>query len=104
MVCLQDVSNKKLDSAVLTLSISLIKHPDFQNKRSVIKYFGGVLGYKVSESRWRRPAEYTPTLAALQFCIRVLSLEHRLPSEWRDRYIYNPKSTPLTMFQEFHSL
>jgi hypothetical protein len=104
MVCLQDVSNKKLDSAVLSLSISLIKHPDFQNKRSVIKYFCGVLGYKVSESRWRRPAEYTPTLAALQFCVRVLSLEHRLPSEWRDGYIYDAKSTPLTMFQKFHSV
>lgn len=104
IVCLQDVDNKKLDSAVLALTISLIEHSDFQKKRSVIKYFGGVLGYKLSESRWRRPAEYTPTLAALQFCVRVLSLEHHLPSELRDRYIYDPKSTPLTVFQEFHSL
>jgi len=104
MMCLQDVSNEKLDAAVLRLSISLIKHSDFRKKRSVIKYFGGVLGYKLSESRWRRPAEYTPTLAALQFCVRVLSLEHCLPSEKRDRYVYDPNATPLTVFQDFHSL
>jgi len=104
VVCLQDVSDEKLDSAVLALSVSLIEHSDFQNKRSVIKYFGGVLGYKLSESRWKRPSEYTPTLAALQFCIRVISLEHCLPLKGRDGYIYNPNATPLTKFREFHSV
>ncbi len=48
MICLQDVNNEKLDAAVLRLSISLIKHSDFRKKQSIIKYFGGVLGYKVS--------------------------------------------------------
>src|SRR6266496_5270353 len=104
MVCLQDVSNEKLDAAILRLSISLIKHSDFRKKRSIIKYFGGVLGYKLSESHWRHPTEYTPTLVALQFCVHLISLEHCLPSEKRDRYIYDPNATPLTMFQDFHSL
>jgi hypothetical protein len=104
MVCLQDVDNEKLDAAVLRLSISLIKHSDFRKKRSIIKYFGGVLGYKLSESRWRRPSEYTPRLAALQFCARVVSLEHCLPLKKRNGYVYRSNATPLTMFQDFHSL
>jgi len=103
-VCLQNVSDEKLDSVVLALSVSLIVHSDFRKERSVIKYFSGILGYKLSESRWKRPAEYTPTLAALQFCIRVIGLEHCLLLEERDQYVYRPHSTPLTLFQEFHSL
>jgi hypothetical protein len=103
-VCLGNVGDKELDSAILRLSINLIQHQDFQPKRSVIKYFGGVLGYKLSESRWRRPNEHTSTIAAFQFCIRVLSLEHCLPRELRDGYVYDPRKTPLTIFQDFHSL
>ena len=52
------------------------------------------MGYKLSESRWKRPADYTPILAALQFCIRVISLEHSLPQDTRDNYVYNEQSTP----------
>jgi hypothetical protein len=93
-----------IDKCILDVSISLIQHSDFEKCRSVIKYFGGVKGYKLSESRWKRPNEYTPTLAAIQFCIRVLSLEHCLPLDARNEYIYNEYSpTPLHTFQEFHS-
>jgi len=104
MVHSEDVSDDELDLAVIALSISLIEQSDFREKRSVIKYFGAVLGYKLSESRWRRPSEYTPTLAALQFCIRVISLEHCLPLRKRDQYVYSPTDTPLTALQKFHSL
>jgi len=104
MVCLQDVSNEKLNAAVLRLSISFIKHSNFQKKRSIIKYFEEVLEYKLSESRWRRSAEYTPRLAVLQFCVRVISLEHCLPLKKRNGYVYRSNATPLTMFQDFHSV
>ena len=103
-MCLQDVSNEKLDAAVLRLSISLIKHSDFRKKRSIIKYFGGVLGYKLSESRWRRPVEYTSRFVALQFCVRVISLEHYLPLKKRNGYVYRSNAIPLIMFQDFHSI
>ena len=58
----------------------------------------------MSESRWRRPSEYTPILAALQFCIRVMGLQCALPLEQRDDYIYDPTLTPLMKFQQFHFL
>jgi hypothetical protein len=100
----EEVNNIEIDNCVLDLSINLIQHSDFEKCRSVIKYFGGVKGYKLSESRWKRPADYTPILAALQFCIRVLSLEHCLPLDARNEYVFNESSpTPLHKFQEFHS-
>ena len=102
IVCLSDGKEDDIDLAILDFSINLIKHSDFQKIRSVIKYFSGIKGYKLSESRWRRPAEHTPTLAALQFCIRVIGLEYALPTNQRDTHIYNPESTPLTIFREFH--
>ena len=104
IIYLQDVSNEKLDATILRLSITLIKHSNFRRKRSIIKYFEEVLEYKLSESRWRRPTEYTPMLVALQFCVRLISLEHCLPLKKRNRYVYRSNATPLTMFQEFHSV
>jgi len=100
----EEENDMEIDKCILDVSTNLIQHSDFEKCRSVIKYFGGVKGYKLSESRWKRPGDYTPTLAALQFCIRVLSLEHCLPLDARNKYIYNTDSaTPLQTFQEFHS-
>lgn len=42
-----------------------------------MKYFYRIISYRLSESRWKRPADYTPTLAAIQFYIRVISTAYR---------------------------
>ena len=67
IVCLGDHTNDEIYLAVSNLSISLIKHSDFESIHSVIKYFSGIKGYKLSESRWCRPSEYTPTRAAYRY-------------------------------------
>src|SRR4030095_14276150 len=79
VVCLQNHEDEEVDTAVLDFSINLIKHSDFQREHSIIKYFAGIKGYKLSELRWRRPAEYISILAALQFCMCIIGLEHALP-------------------------
>ena len=49
-----------------------------------------------------RSKSYTPILAALQFCIRVISLEHCLPQATRDNYVYNERLTLEDVFRAFH--
>ena len=65
IIYLGEGSDDDVDAAILNLSISLIKHSDFQQVRSAIKYFCGIKGYKMSESRWRRPSEYTSTISTI---------------------------------------
>src|SRR5277367_176543 len=100
-----DAMEEQIDKIILALSVSLIMHSDYDESVSVIKYFSGVIGYNLLQARWKRPGEYTPSLAPLQFCIRVISLEHSLPLDTRDRYIYNNLvPTPQETFRSFHSL
>jgi hypothetical protein len=100
-----DASEEQIDKIILAFSVSLIMHSDYDESVSVVKYFSGVMGYNLSQARWKRPGEYTPSLAPLQFCIRVISLEHSLPLNTRDHYIHNNQGpTPQEIFRSFHSL
>ena len=92
---------------MLKFAVSLIKHSDFKPELSAIKYFCGVMGYNLSERRWKRAGEYTNFLAGIQFGIRVFSLESCLPTRDRDEYDYRPEheeteETPLLKFRKFH--
>lgn len=98
---------ESIDAIMLKFAVSLIKHSDFKPELSVIKYFCGVMGYNLSERRWKRAGEYTPFLAAIQFGIRVFSLENCLPVKERNDYCYQPehektRKTPLIRIRKFH--
>jgi len=102
-VCLQSADDRIVDELMLKLSVRLIKHSDFEREGSVIKYVAGIMGYKVREGRWKRPDHYTPTLAAIQFCIRVILLEDSLPMRSRGHYRHGSGETPLESFRREHS-
>jgi hypothetical protein len=102
-VCLQSADDRTVDELTLKLSVCLIKHSDFEKEGSVIKYFAGIMGYNVREGRWKRPNHYTPTLAGIQFCIRVMLLEDSLPMRHRDHYRHGSGLTPLESFRSQHS-
>ena len=72
---------------VIEISRAFIEHKDFTtNWPSPLKYFCSVMAWDYSTERWRRPGTYTPFLAGIQFCMRVLTCEIALPSEKRDGY------------------
>jgi len=98
---------ESIDLITLEFIASLVKHSDFKPEPSAIKFFCGVMGYNLSQHRWKRAGEYTPFLAGVQFGIRLFSLEHCLPTKERDGYVYQPEheqtgKTPLLRFREFH--
>jgi hypothetical protein len=102
-VCLHSGDEKEVDDAIFKLSVSLIQHSDFENEKSAIKYFAGVMGYDGAQARWKRPSAYTPFLAGMQFCMRVLLLEDALPLGMRNGYRHGIDVPPLEQFQVQHS-
>ena len=50
--------------------------------------------------QWRRPCHYTNILAGLQYCIRVIMLEHALPQDSRGRYPDAYAQDPLMTFRQ----
>jgi hypothetical protein len=88
---------------MLELSIHLIKHSDFEREGSVINFFPGIMGYNVREGRWKQPNHYTPTLAGIQLCIRVILLEDSLLMKSRDHYRHGHGISPLESFWVEHS-
>ena len=98
---------ESIDLLTLEFSVSLIEHSDFKPETSAIKYFCDVMGYNLSEHRWKQPGEYTNFLAGIQFGIRVLLLESCLPTRERNDYKYRTEhektgETPLLRFRKFH--
>ena len=75
-----------IDALVMELSVQFAMHLDFASCRSALVQFCDVLGYDTSTGRFRLPGTYTPILAGLQFCIRVLLFEHALPTGSRDDF------------------
>ena len=71
---------------VSELSCLLIIYFDYNKKFSVVKYFSGILGYDIDYRRWKKPLKYTPTIAQLLFCIKVIELEYYLPQNERDNF------------------
>jgi hypothetical protein len=62
----------------------MIEHTDYCTIRSALIHFTGILGYNEDNKTWRQPHQYTPILAAFQFCVRVIMFEHAIPMHQRD--------------------
>jgi hypothetical protein len=77
-------SEQQIRDRILRLSIGLITQSDYNKEYSIVKLYAGILGYNVSEARWLKAQEYTPTLARILFCMQVLGLENALPMEERE--------------------
>jgi hypothetical protein len=97
------ISDVELDKRIIGFSISLMKHNSYRPEYSIIKYFCAVLGWNTLERRWARPADYTPNLSAIEFCMRVIALEHTFPRSIRDNYDFDmDPETPGQTFLRFH--
>src|SRR5262245_31283002 len=80
-------SDTKIKRKVLKLSRLFIEHEDYKTTfPCALKYFCSVMGWDYATERWRQPGTYTPFLAGIQFCIRMLTCEFALPSSRRDEY------------------
>jgi len=84
MVELDEEDKNLLDSRVFDLSIQFIMQSDFTSKRSALVHFTKVLGLDDGKIKYRMPNTYTPMLAGIIFCLRVLLLEHALPTKCRN--------------------
>ena len=84
MVELDEEDENLLDSRVFDLSIQFIMQSDFTSKRSALVHFTKVLGLDDRKIKYRMPNAYTSMLAGIIFCLRVLLLEHALPTRCRD--------------------
>jgi hypothetical protein len=91
-----------LDLAVLEVSVELIEHSDYEAQNSALIHFCRVLGYDVNAQRWRDPINYTPMLAGMQFCIRLIMLESVLPRDQRDEWMSVRSRSPEEVFREVH--
>jgi hypothetical protein len=92
---------EKLETLLFKLSVSLICHSDYAKEPSSLIYYSGVRGYNVDYKQWRKPLEYTTILAGVQFCIRVIILEHALPTGLRDEFTDSTSVTPVMQFRQF---
>jgi hypothetical protein len=90
----------ELDKALLNLSVSLICHSDYAKAPSSLIYYSGIRGYNVDYKQWRKPQDYTTILAGIQFCIRIIMLEHALPTESRNAFTEDSLVTPVMKFRQ----
>lgn len=93
-------TNDDLLKKIWELSVLLIEQIDYEAERSSLIYFSGVCGYNVPNCQWRQPENYTPILAGLQWCIRVLMLEKALPIDMRNDRAWIVQKDPLERFKE----
>lgn len=96
---LDDVDEGIMDKLLLQFSVRTIMHSDFLRRKSILRYFCGVLGWNTSTKTWKMANTYTPILAGLQWCMRVIVLEHCLPIEERDKYPEGFVMDPLETFR-----
>lgn len=101
-------SEKDVDEKVLEISEAFLDHEDFStNSPCALKYFCSVMAWDSATERWRRPGTYTPFLAGLQFCMRVLTCEIALPCDKRDEYCQprdRREPTPLDVLNKYRKL
>jgi hypothetical protein len=90
----------ELEHALFNLSVSLICHSDYAKEPSSLIYYTGIRGYNVDYKQWRKPQDYTTILAGIQFCIRIIMLEHALPTGSRDEFTEHSVLTPVMKFRE----
>lgn len=97
----------------MKVSIEFVKHADHLKERSVLLYFMNLLGYDVDHKQWRQAGmkailystdigDFTPILAGFQFCIRVLLLEHCLPTDDR-KMMSESVMNPVPIFRQVHN-
>ena len=55
---------------VLGFSVVVVIFEDWETVE-VVPYYCGILGYNQNSSTWYTPDKYTPTLSAIQYCMRV---------------------------------
>jgi hypothetical protein len=94
-------NTRAIRGKVSELSCLLIMHSDYDKKFSVVKYFSGILGYDVDCGRWKKPSKYTPTIAQLLFCIKVIGLEYCLPQNERDNFRVSLDDNPHIRLNKF---
>jgi hypothetical protein len=103
MVELGAPMDKELDDKVMDLSALLIMHDDYEERRSVIKYYTGILGFNSTSKQWQRPNEYTPKLAELQCCMRLIMMEHSIPTCMRGEYRRHFQKPPHEEFCKYRT-
>jgi len=92
-------SDDELDVIIFSLSSALIQHDEWSGGFSAIQYYTGLLGYKAKTGQWESPNGFTPKLAGIQFCIRVIMLERALPTDERDTFLPQYDGNPLDVFR-----
>jgi hypothetical protein len=98
----EDLANE-LYELLFKLSVACICHSDYAKQSSSLIYYTGIRGYNVDYKQWRPPQDYTNILAGIQFCIRILMLEHALPVATRDEFTENSILTPVDVFCQIHN-
>lgn len=88
-----------LELLLFNVSVALICHSDYAKEPSSLIHYTGVRGYNVDYKQWRKPQDYTTILAGIQFCMRVIMLEHALPTVLRDDFTEHSPITPVMQFR-----
>ena len=91
-------TEQSLEDVILRFSKAIIMYEDWKTV-GVIPFYCGVLGYKIRTGSWSSAMEYTPTLAGIQFCMRVLVFESILPMDQRYKFNTDSETTPSQIFQ-----
>jgi hypothetical protein len=93
----------ELYGLLFQLSVTLICHSDYAKESSSLIYYTGIRGYNVDYRQWRPPQDYTTILAGIQFCMRIIMLEHALPTPTRHEFNENSIVTPVDQFCQIHN-
>jgi hypothetical protein len=89
---------ESMGDLILKFSAAVVMFEDWETV-GVIPYYCGVLGYNLKGSHWYTPDKYTPTLSAIQYCMRVTVFESTLPTNRRNEYHNESDHSPLEIFQ-----
>ena len=89
---------ESMGDLVLKFSAAVVMFEDWETV-GVIPYYCGVLGYNLKGSNWYTPDKYTPTLSAIQYCMRVTVFESTLPTNTRNDFHNESDQTPLQIFR-----
>ena len=92
-----------LHQLLFNLFVALIMHLDYAKASSSLTYYTGIRGYNVDYKQWRQPQDYTTILAGLQFCIRIIMLEHAVPTASRDMFTEHSIMTPIDKFYQIRN-
>jgi hypothetical protein len=75
-----DVDESSLDRSIFQLSVCLIQHGEEQQE-STLMHFTAVLGIRKDTGGFLLAGAYTPHLAGIVYCMRLLMLKHALPPD-----------------------